>query len=133
MPKLLSFILINFIMITISGFAWKFRLIASISHLPEAEYLMMGFLGFQWLLGLIMIGINRLDYASFFANSLPIWGLICLGLNIFNSIQGAPSIDVEAAGAIVKAAGMAILINSFGVFLMLWLKKLAFFMRGEDI
>ena len=128
-----QFFSVNLVMVLISGVAWKLKLIVGLDSLPESEYLMIGFLTLQFLIGLILAVGKQWETVYFVANTLPMWALICLGLNIYNSLASAHEVSAEVAFSVVKSAGLAILINSFGVFFMVWLKKLTYFMGGGHV
>ena len=98
-------------MVLISGVAWKLKLIVGLDSLPESEYLMIGFLTLQFLIGLILAVGKQWETVYFVANTLPMWALICLGLNIYNSLASAHEVSAEVAFSVVKSA-MDWLINS---------------------
>jgi len=120
-------------MVVIGFFAYKFDIISNLDQLPKSEYIMMAFLIFLFLSGVFYCLKRKWETVYFVANTLPIWALICLGLTIYNSLVNAHEVSPEVAFNILKAAGLGILINAFGIFLMLWLKKLAYFMGNEHV
>jgi hypothetical protein len=128
-----NFVSVNIFMVLVAFLAWKAGLIVNLDQLPQHEYIMMGFLIFFWFIGLIFCLLKSWDTVYLVANTIPIWALICLGLNIYIPVASAHEISSEVAFNILKAAGQGVLINSFGIFLMLWLKKLAYFMGDEHV
>ena len=131
--NLYQFVSVNLLMLVISFLAYRLNLVIGLGDLPTSEYIMMGFLAILWFIGIIFILRKQWQNVYFIANSIPMWALICLGINIYDSLASAHEVSADVAFGVVKAAGLGILINSFGIFLMVWLKKLTYFISGEHI
>jgi hypothetical protein len=131
-----AFLVTNVILLSITGAAAWLGLLYPLVLMPYYETLMAYFMVLVFAIGLLGAFFGNWREVYHIGNSLPMWGILGTGLGITNAFavaHGAHALTPALGFQFFINAGLALTINFEAIFLMIWLRELAYRCGGEHI
>jgi hypothetical protein len=130
------FIALNAVLAALLTAAWWAGLLAAFASVAPLEIAMLALLAAYFLSGLVSAWQGCWAAVRHTANGLPMLALVFTGLGLVLAVSGpelAGALSPEAMVKVFRNLALAILPNVVGVFLMAWLREIAFWLEGKEI
>lgn len=128
-----KFITLNVVILCFCFSAWWAGFFSFTSLFGVKEIIMLSILGVYSSFGFGAIIIKKWNICRHIANGTPMFALAMTGLGMLLATTTLDTLTPQALAQVFKDMVMAISPNILGIFLLAWLRELAFWCGNEEI